>query len=428
MNKITKNASWIIACKLAQSILNLFVSMITARFLGPSNYGLITYAHSIVAFIVPLVQLGINAIYVQEIVDNPDCEGEIVGTATLLTSISSLLGILGLWAFTSIVNKNEQETILVVLIYSLSLFFQMTEMVQYWYQSKLMSKYVSIVSLISRFLVSIYKIYIVISGKNIYWFAVVNSLDFLMISVALYAIYFRLGGQRLDFSKTKAVELLSNGRYFVLAGLMVSVFSQTDRIMLKLMINDAESGFYSAAISCAGMTVFVFTAVMDSFRPVVFGYKRDNQEKYRNSLIRLYSIIIYMALVQSVVLTLFAKRITILIYGEQYSPSVGILRIITWYSAFSYLGSARYIWFISENKQKYIWRIDLIGAVCNVIGNLTLIPLLGARGAALASLLTQVITNFVLNFVFEPFRENGIYMLKALNPIIIWNMCVGRKR
>ena len=427
MNRITKNASWIIACKLAQAILNLFVSMITARYLGPSNYGLITYAHSIVAFIVPVVQLGINAIFVQEIVDHPDREGEVVGTATLLTTASSILGILGVWAFVTIVNRTEQETIVVAVIYSLSLFFQMTEMVQYWYQAKLMSMYVSIVSLVSRFVVSVYKIYIVINGKNIYWFAVVNSLDFLLISAALFVIYFKVGGQKLSFSWAMSRQMLSKGKYFVLAGLMVSVFSQTDRIMLKLMINAAESGFYSAAISCAGMTVFVFTAVIDSFRPVLFGYKRDNQEKYRNNLIRLYSIIIYMAVAQSVVLTLFARPIISIIYGEQYGPSAGILRIITWYSAFSYLGSARYIWFLAEKKQKYIWIIDLLGAVCNLIGNLMLIPILGARGAALASLVTQVLTNFVLNFVFEPIRENGIYMLKALSPAVIWKMFVNGK-
>ena len=65
MNKVVKNASWIIACKIAQVVLNLIVSMITARYLGPSNYGVITYASSIVAFFAPIVQLGINCILVQ---------------------------------------------------------------------------------------------------------------------------------------------------------------------------------------------------------------------------------------------------------------------------------------------------------------------------------------------------------------------------
>ena len=51
-NKIAKNASWIIVSKIIQSILGLIISMLTARFLGPSGYGLINYAESIVSFVV----------------------------------------------------------------------------------------------------------------------------------------------------------------------------------------------------------------------------------------------------------------------------------------------------------------------------------------------------------------------------------------
>ena len=49
-NKVVKNASWIIVCKIIQSALGLVVTMLSARFLGPSGYGLINYAASIVAF------------------------------------------------------------------------------------------------------------------------------------------------------------------------------------------------------------------------------------------------------------------------------------------------------------------------------------------------------------------------------------------
>ena len=164
-NRIVKNASWIIACRIAQSVISLIVSMITARYLGPSNYGLITYASSLVAFIVPIVQLGINGILVQEFVNSPKQCGNIIGTTITLTTISSLIGILGIGAFTFVVNNNEPEAIIVSGLYGVSMFFQMTEMIQYWYQAQLLSKYVSIVSLISRIIVSAYKIYIIILGK-----------------------------------------------------------------------------------------------------------------------------------------------------------------------------------------------------------------------------------------------------------------------
>ena len=78
-NKIIKNASWIIVCRIAQSIINLVIGMISARYLGPSNYGIINYAGSIVAFMVPVVQLGFRNTFVQEVIAEPDKEGEIIG-------------------------------------------------------------------------------------------------------------------------------------------------------------------------------------------------------------------------------------------------------------------------------------------------------------------------------------------------------------
>lgn len=415
-NKIIKNASWIIICRIVQAILNLIVSMLTARYLGPSNYGLITYASSIVAFIVPLVQLGINSILVQEIVEEPENSGNIIGTSAVLTISSSVLGILGVWAFTTIANRNEIDTIIVSTLYSVSLFFQMTEMIQYWYQANLLSKYVSIVSLISRLIVSFYKIYIIIYGKNIYWFAIVNSLDYFIISTLLFVIYFRIGGQKLSYSMNTANKILARSKHFIIAGMMVSIFGQTDKIMLKLMVGDAESGIYSAAITCAGMSAFLFTAIIDSFRPVIIGEKKVDEKSYKRNTIRLYALIIYLALGQSVILSLFAAPIIKILYGVEFLPAVTVLRIVTWYSAFSYLGGARNIWFLVENKHKYIWITSMFGAIINVTGNYILIPLYGACGAAVASVITQFLTNFALSFLLKPIRENAIWMLEALNP------------
>ena len=67
-NRVIKNASWIIACRVVQSILSFLIGMLTARYLGPANYGLINYASSVVAFVTPIMYLGLNAVLVQEII------------------------------------------------------------------------------------------------------------------------------------------------------------------------------------------------------------------------------------------------------------------------------------------------------------------------------------------------------------------------
>ena len=57
-NKIFHNISWIVGCRIVQAVISLVISMLTARYLGPGNYGLINYAASVVALVTPLMQLG----------------------------------------------------------------------------------------------------------------------------------------------------------------------------------------------------------------------------------------------------------------------------------------------------------------------------------------------------------------------------------
>ena len=126
--KVFSNAKWLIACKVAQSLLQLVVGMLCARYLGPSNYGLINYAASVVAFVLPLMKLGLDSTLVYELIQQPEKEGEIVGTSLAMNLLSSFLCMGGVFAFVSVMNRGETETILVCVLYSLSLVFAAVEM------------------------------------------------------------------------------------------------------------------------------------------------------------------------------------------------------------------------------------------------------------------------------------------------------------
>mgnify|MGYP003325707963 CR=1 FL=1 len=93
-NKILKNAGWLIVGKIIQMLINLVVGILTARYLGPSNYGLINYALAYIAFFTSLCTLGINSVIVKEFVDNPGKEGEILGTSLGLRAISAVLSVI----------------------------------------------------------------------------------------------------------------------------------------------------------------------------------------------------------------------------------------------------------------------------------------------------------------------------------------------
>ena len=414
--KVVYNAGWIIGIKIIQSVITLIVGMIIVRYWGPSKYGTLTYASSLVAFAVPIMNLGISNILVQELVISPQKEGETLGTAIAVSFFSSF-GCIGLiYIFTLIANRNDTETIVVCLLYSSNLVFQAFNLLLYWFQAHYLSKITSIISFFAYCLITTYKIILLINLKSIYWFAVSNAFDYAIIALVSYIYYKGQNGQKLVFSSKTAHYLFSKSKYYIIASMMVTVFAQTDKVMLKIMIDDTSTGYYGAAVACASLASFIFSAIIDSFRTSIFEGKKQDESTFEFRETVLYSIVIYFSLFISIITTLFSSIIIKVLYGEDFTNSIPVLQIIIWYTTFAYIGSVRNIWILANDLQRYLWIINLSGATLNVFLNLILIPRWSICGAALASLLTQFFTNIIVGYMIPPIKHNNTIMLRALHP------------
>ena len=124
--------------------------------------------------------------------------------------------------------------------------------------------------------------------------------------------------------------------------------------------------------------------------------------------------IMWLCFFYSLVVTLCSKPILHLLYGEAYVDANICLKIAVWYTAFSYLGSARSYWLICENKKRYVFVFSAIGAACNCVMNYLFIPVWGIEGAALATLVTQILANFIIPLLFKSTREYGKLVVEAL--------------
>lgn len=413
-NKVVKNAGWIIGGKLANKLLAFLVGILTARYLGPSNFGLINYAAAYTAFFASLCTLGINSVIVKDFLDHPDEEGKTIGTALLLRALSSFLSAVMIVGIVSIVDRDEPLTITVVALCTIGLLFQIFDTLNYWFQARLQSKYSAIASLISYVVVSAYKIILLIAGKSIKWFAVASALEYIILAVFLLTVYFANGGPKFKVSVHKARELLTTSSSFIISGLMISVYACTDRLMLKQMLDEASVGHYSLASSISVMWAFVLSAIIDSLYPgIVQSYGKNTLEFQRKNR-QLYAIVFYLSIFMSLLICVFSRPLVEILYGPAYIPAVSPLRIVVWYTAFSYLGVARNAWIVCENKQKYLKYIYFGAALINVVLNLLFIPQWGASGAAAASLITQIATTAFLPAFIRELRPNARLMAEAV--------------
>lgn len=413
-NKTVRNAGWIIGGRLMNKTLSFLVGILTAQYLGPENYGLINYATAYTTFFASVCNLGISSVIIKNFTDHPNEEGQAIGTALILRAISSLLSAVMIVGIVSIVDRNEPVTILVAALSSIGLIFQVFDTLKQWFQSRLQSKFAAIATVISYIAVSVYRLVLLATEKNVLWFAVATSVDYIVVAVFLLVAYKKNAGPKFSFSLKKARQLLSASSSYLISGLMVSVYASTDKLMLKQMLDETAVGYYATAVSVSSVWTFVLQAIIDSVYPSIiqaYGKQREIFEK-RNR--QLYALVIYSALFASAAICVLSEPIILVLYGEAYQPAVAPLRIVVWYTTFSYLGVARNAWIVSENKQKYLKYLYIGAAAINVVLNVVLIPVLGASGAAMASLITQVATVIVLPPMFRPLRPNVKLMLEAL--------------
>ncbi len=413
-NKVIKNASWLIGGNIINKVLAFLVSILTARYLGPSNYGLINYATAYTTFFASISSLGINSIIVKNFNDYPDEKGETLGTTLLLRAISSILSAIMIIGIVCITDKNYPLTITVVALSSLSLVFQIYDSLNYWFQARFESKYPAIASNIAYIISSAFKILLLFLGKDVRWFAVVTSIDYIAAGIFLYIIYKKRGGEKFSFSLHKSKQLLMSSKSFIISGLMVSIYASTDKLMLKQMLDEASVGYYSLASTLSVTWAFILSAIIDSMYPLIVQLRDKDIKQYEKKNKQLYALVFYISTFMSLAIAIMAPLIINVLYGKSYHDAITPLRIVVWYTAFSYLGVARNAWMVCENKQKYLKYIYVSSAAINVVLNILLIPTFGASGAAVASLVTEIATTLILPALIRPLRPNAQLMMDAI--------------
>lgn len=287
-SKEARNAGWLISGRVVQMVLSFFVSILTARYLGPSNYGTISYAGAYVAFFTSFCSLGINYVIIKDFVDHSDEQGKTIGTTIVLRFISATLSSLMIIGVVSIIDKGEQTTLIVSALCSVALIFQAFDTINFWFQSKYQSKVTSIATLVAYVTTSAYRIILLVAGKSVAWFAFANSIDHICLGILLYLIYKRNNGPKLSFSWNKGKQLLGKSYHYILSGMMVAIYAQTDKLMLKQMMDETSVGYYSLASTINLMWVFILQAIIDSMYPTIMRLHKESKigfEKKKQAII-----------------------------------------------------------------------------------------------------------------------------------------------
>ncbi len=407
-------ALWLIGGRGIQLAVQLAMGLWIARYLGPSDYGLLSYAGACTGLLASVCQLGLPSTLVKELTDGPEQEGEILGTALVLRFFSSLLCTAGLLWFSARLGTGEPEKAAVVSLAALGMAAQIADSLHCWFQWRMRMAAAAAVLLAGCGAGTIWKLALLLRGKGVAWFALSAAVEHGATALLFLLVYRYQGGRRLCFSRVRALQLLSGSCHFILPGLLAGVYAQLDRILLGQLAGDAQVGLYATAVTLSGAWGFVLGAVIDAAYPGIAAAFRQDKALFARKNRQLYAVVFYLSAAAALGITILAEPAIRLLFGETYLGAVRPLQILAWSTAFSYLGVARNLWVVCEKVQQYLIWVYAAGAAVNAAMNLLLISGFGAAGTAAASLTAQMVTVLVVPFCIKPLRENGKWMLQAI--------------
>jgi len=405
-----KSTSWFFGAKFFQLIVGLLVGVWVARYLGPKDYGLLSYAQAFVGLFSALATLGLDSIVVRELVKNEDKRDKLLGTAFWLRFIGSFL-MIGLIAIVIQFTSSDQYTNILVLIVSGATIFQAFNVIDFYFQAKVLGKYSALATIISLFISSIVRIILILQKAPLIAFAWMIVFD--SVTLALGYLYFYLKSTainrqhfRFKFNKSTAISLLKNSWPLILSSIAVMIQARIDQVMIKEMLGNEEVGYYSAALKLIEVFGFIPVVINSSLFPALVNGKKISEDVYNMRFLNYYRLSFLLFLVTAIPIFLFSEKIVILLFGQEYWQSAALLPLMATRLFFTNSGVARSAYLTIENLFKFSMVTTIFGAVANLIFNYLLIPLYGSKGAIISAIFSFFITIFVIDFFYIKTRKN----------------------
>lgn len=185
-----------------------------------------------------------------------------------------------------------------------------------------------------------------------------------------------------------AKKLLSYGHPFVYAGLAYWLLGSMDRWMLASMTSLEEVGVYSVAFRFASVVMLFSAAFGQAWSPLAIKIRADYPNDYRNIYGQILLLLFFTMLFIGGGLALFAGESIFLFMPSNYLPSALPLIILCFAIVLKSTQQITAIGISLEKKTLLFAPIAWITAVVNFTGNYFLIPMYGASGAAIATLIS----------------------------------------
>lgn len=393
---LKKNTSWSAVGEMWLKGIMLLTTIIIARSLGDSLFGVFTFIMALLQLFQVLIDFGLPLIVVKELnqtdTDEEKYLSNILSLKILLSLFSlTILSVLGFFL--------HKPPIVVYLIYIQSIFIilqSFNDLLLSIFRAKEKFKYEAFIKFANG-LIIISLIALVAPRHSlrlfVYTFVLTAAISLIITIILISKKYFTL---KFSFQTKIIKNIIKKSWPLALAGLFTIVYFRIDAIMLSYLKGDEATGWYNAAYQLIYSLIFIPAFIMMSFYPqLVNSIKKDlvrGKKLYQQSLVFIAAAgFIIMALV-----FWLAEPIINLSYGASFAPSIPALKILTVAVFISFLAHVWLFTLTALGKQKtYTWAVGT-GMVINIILNWIFIPKYSLYAAAWTTVITELITGLII--------------------------------
>ena len=424
---IFKNMSWLLISQIIASVCGFIWTILMARYLGVSNYGILGFAVSITGILAIIDDLGISAHIVRQVATDNESAPKYLGNIIPFKVILGVINLIVTPIILILLNLDEY-TIFITLLFTIEIIFKSyTNSLFGVFQAFEKGKYQGIGNIlmnISTFLFILIAIYadLGLVGISISYI-LANLLSFIY---AYYVLNKHIVKPKFEFDWEfcKKITLLSLP--FAVTGILYTIYYSIDLVMLTKLVGNYANGIYNATyklIAVLNLFYSVYTAVIF---PVMSKFFKNDKKlliiSYEKSIKYLMLAIIPIATGT----VFYSLDIIQLIYGHEYDAAASVLSILIWTVCLLFISGASNTLLNASHKEVTVTKIYAIAAVFNVILNFIMIPYFSYDGAAVTTVLSDILIVVLQTYVIRKLGHKANKKLYIdLTKIIIGSAVLG---
>lgn len=422
LKRVAKDASWLASDQLAGLAIGVAVGIVVAGLIGPQQLGILAYASAAYAMVAPAIQ-ALDPMMIRRFAAT-DTAGAFLVASRRIYLVLGLLG-LGVVVLLALLRWRETPVLLATLLAGLPLLFSSWLLAVPWLIAQGRARSLARIRLFTSSSVGLARIGLaLVVGTAIAQQAATAAGGFLGALLAFRVAKIESLSRGEDREPAAVAcefrAILREGWPFVLSAVAVALYSSSDQLLLGLLATDWETGQYALAARLLSVAFALPAALAMATAPSIARARANDPLKYQRQLQRLASYSVGGAVMVGVAVLGLAFGIMRLGLGDEYAPALTLLIIMLPSCVFVAMGVTRSQWIVNEQRARFGLVSTAGGAVLNVLLNLWAIPMYGASGAAMTTVVSYFAATVVSSLVYRPAWAVVPVLFAALNPLLTW--------